>query len=172
MKPKVLLAVSLALLTGCATVPLGPTVQVMPAPGKPFSVFQTDDYECRQYAQQRTGTTPGKAASQQAISGAAIGTALGAVAGAVIGSASGHMGTGAAIGGGSGLLLGTAVGAGSGQDTGYSVQDRYNLAYEQCMYAKGNQVPGFVQPAPPPPPPAPAPPAAVPPPPPAAPPAR
>jgi hypothetical protein len=39
-----------------------------------------------------------------------------------------------------------------------SVQQRYDVAYSQCMYSRGNQVPGYVQPpppayAPPPPPP-------------------
>jgi len=79
--------------------------------------------------------------------------------GAAIGAASGNPGTGAAIGAGTGLLGGTAVGAGSGQAYGWEAQRRYDIAYQQCMYAKGNQIPGGEQrsrrtyPAPPPPPP-------------------
>lgn len=28
--------------------------------------------------------------------------------------------------------------------SGPSVQDRYDIAYQQCMYARGNQIPGVV----------------------------
>jgi hypothetical protein len=46
------------------------------------------------------------------------------------------------------------------------LQERYNFAYAQCMYSRGNQVPGFAPAgAPPPPPPGYAPPGAPPPPP-------
>ena len=38
------------LLAGCAMRPLGPTVRVMPAPYKPFEVFQQDHYDCEQFA--------------------------------------------------------------------------------------------------------------------------
>ena len=34
-----------------------------------------------------------------------------------------------------------AVGAGRGADYYASVRGRYDIAYRQCMYAKGNQVP-------------------------------
>src|SRR2546422_3399310 len=72
-------------------------------------------------------------------------------------------GVGAAVGAGGGLLAGTAVGAGAGETAAHQVQQRYNNAYEQCMYAKGNQIPAAALPsprgtsfaAPPPPPPLP-----------------
>lgn len=57
------------------------------------------------------------------------------------------------------LLGGAAVGANADQLSGREAQRRYDMAYEQCMFAKGNQVPGPVQRtrvravAPPPPPP-------------------
>ncbi len=63
----------------------------------------------------------------------------------------GQLGAGAGIG----LLFGAISGAAAGDASGYNVQRRYDNGYTQCMYAKGNQVPGF-QPAqayPPPPPP-------------------
>ena len=70
------------------------------------------------------------------------------------------MGTGAAIGAGSGLLVGTAVGANRGEAAGRTAQQQYDISYQQCMYAKGNLVPGMAQPPrrvqrsiPPPPPP-------------------
>jgi outer membrane lipoprotein SlyB len=59
-----------------------------------------------------------------------------------LGAASGHAGTGAAIGAGTGLLFGTASGASAGEVYGYEAQRRYDNTYVQCMYAKGNQVPG------------------------------
>lgn len=164
------------LAAGCASIPTGPSVMVLPGTGKNFDQFQLDDHVCRQFAAQQTGTSPERATRQSAISGAAIGTALGAAAGAAIGAAAGSPGTGAAIGAGTGLLGGTAVGADRASAAGSSVQRRYDVAYMQCMYAKGHQIPvprgsqvysAAPAPAAPPAPapPAPAPPANVPPPP-------
>lgn len=144
----------LVTLTGCVRMPAAPSVMVMPAPGKPFDHFVREDNLCRNFASQQAGLTPGQATEQSVVSGAAVGTALGAAAGAAIGAAAGHPGTGAAVGAGSGLLLGTATGAGAGQSASWTLQQRYDIAYQQCMYAHGNQVPGFpTPPAPPPPPP-------------------
>ena len=33
--------------------------------------------------------------------------------------------------------------------SGRSVRDRYDIAYQQCMYARGNQIPGAVPASPP-----------------------
>ncbi len=150
-------------VTGCATIPTGPSVMVLPGSVKTFEQFQTDDTVCRQWAQQGLGITPGQAATSSTVTGAAIGTLAGAVLGAAIGAAAGSPGTGAAIGAGGGLLFGTAAGASAGEIAELTVQRRYDIAYQQCMYAKGNQIPGVVaasQPValpPPPPPPASAP---------------
>ncbi|MGO9953562.1 MAG: glycine zipper family protein [Dissulfurispiraceae bacterium] len=130
-------------LSGCATMPPGPSVSVMPPPGKSFDEFRADDAICRQWAAQQTGQTAQDAANQSAVKSAALGTILTAGLGAVIGAAVGHWGTGAAIGAASGLLLGTAAGAGASQASGYAVQRRYDVAYMQCMYAKGNLLPGM-----------------------------
>src|SRR6266545_460012 len=131
-------------LGACATVPTGPSVMVLPGGGKSFEQFQADDAVCRQWAYQQTGTTPGEAASGSGVASAVVGTALGAAAGA-----------------GGGLLLGSAAGVSGAQYSGYHVQRRYDIAYQQCMYAKGNQIPGEARPyrggvPPPPPPPPPA----------------
>jgi len=161
------------LTTACASVPTGPSVMVLPGTGKAFEQFQVDDASCRQWAAQQTGTTTGQASTNTAVAGAAVGTVLGAAAGAAIGAAAGSPATGAAVGAGAGLLGGTAVGAGNAGTAYRSVQSRYDAAYMQCMYAKGNQIPvarGSVpaytaapatRPAAPPPPP-PAPPASTP----------
>ena len=143
MKKLNIFLVMLVLMTGgCATMPTGPTVMVMPPPGKPFEQFQADDAVCRQWAAQQIGLSPQQVANQNTATGAVVGTAVGAGIGAAIGSASGDMGSGAAIGAASGLLLGTASGANAGQAYGWQAQRRYDIAYQQCMYAKGNVVPG------------------------------
>lgn len=134
-------------LAGCATGPTGPTVSVIPAPGKPFEVFQAEDAGCRQWAEQQiNGMNPAQTANQKTAAGAAIGTGAGAALGALVGSASGHAGAGAAIGGATGLVGGAAVGSNAGAASAYELQRRYNTAYTQCMYSKGNQVPGAYRP--------------------------
>jgi hypothetical protein len=133
----------LLMLWGCASAPTGPNVQVMPGPGKSFEAFQTDDAVCRQYAQQQTGASPGKTAGRSTAGGAAAGGLIGAGLGAAIGAATGSPGAGAAIGGATGVVGGGAIGSGQGRAAGESLQGRYDIAYEQCMYAKGNQVPGY-----------------------------
>lgn len=138
------MAVGLLGLTGCAVVPTGPSVLVLPSQGKSFEQFQAEDMACRQWAGQQIGMTAQDTINQNTATSAAVGTAIGAGAGALLGAASGHPGTGAAIGAGSGLLLGTATGAGAGEAYGYDAQQRYDYAYVQCMYAKGHQVPGQV----------------------------
>lgn len=137
---------SLALLTvaGCATVPSGPSVLVLPPPEKPFEVFQAEDVICRQWAAQQIGQSPQETINQNTATGAIAGTIIGAVLGAAIGSISGDVGAGAAIGGASGLFFGTAAGAESARVYGWEAQRRYDIAYVQCMYAKGNQIPGMV----------------------------
>jgi hypothetical protein len=132
-------------LSGCATIPTGPSVRVLPGEGKPFEQFQADDAVCRQWAGQSIGISPQERINQNAATGAVVGTALGAGVGALIGAATGHPGAGAAIGAGSGLLVGTASGANAGNISGYEAQRRYDNTYVQCMYAKGNQVPGTVR---------------------------
>ncbi len=153
----VLLLLVVVALSGCATVPTGPSVMVWPGPGKPFEVFQTDDAACRQWASQQVGAQPGESANQTLASGAAVWTVLGAGLGAAIGAATGHFGAGLGIGAASGALLGTASATGPAYGAQGEVQRRYDNAYLQCMYLKGNQVPGAARTyrgaAPPPPPP-------------------
>lgn len=160
MKSRSVLLLVSVLLAGCATVPSGPSVMVLPGTGKSFELFQADDGVCRQWAAQQVGITPGRASAGTAVSGAAIGTVVGAAAGAALGAAAGSPATGAVAGAGVGLLVGTAAGAGRAEQTGYAAQRRYDISYMQCMYAKGHQIPvargsqpAYTQPPPPPPPP-------------------
>jgi hypothetical protein len=146
IRTKITLA-GLTLLAGCVAPPIGPTVPVMPAPGKPFDVFQQDVGLCEQYASQSIGGAA-VAANNQAVGTAVVGTVLGAGLGAAVGG-----GRGAAIGAASGAVAGTAVGANGAAWSQYGLQQRYDMTYSQCMYSRGNQVPGFPLTPPPPPPP-------------------
>ena len=137
------------LLGGCAHEPIGPTIAVIPAPNKPFRVFQRDEARCKRYADQQVAGGA-QAANNRAVETGAIATGLGALLGAVVGG-----GNGAGGGVVTGAVLGTAVGADSSEGDQYGLQGRYDAAYSQCMYAKGDQVPGFrsaTAPSPPPPP--------------------
>jgi hypothetical protein len=134
--------ISLSLFWGCATAPFGPTVQVMPAPGKPFDMYQKEVQECKDWAfQQIGGQAAVDKANETAIAHGAIGTLLGSAAGALVGSASGHASGGAAVGAGAGMVVGGASGANNAAMSTAQLQRLYNDAYEQCMYSKGNQVP-------------------------------
>ncbi len=158
-----LLAASAGVLAAaCAQMPVGPTVAVMPAPNKPFDVFMADDAACRDWASRAVGgpveDRQAQAVVGSTVAGAAIGGAIGAVAG-------GH--DGARAGAAVGSVMGAATGANQGAYLGYDAQRRYDIAYSQCMYAKGNQLPGgrYAQRAPAPAPYAPPPPGTPPPPP-------
>ena len=69
-----------------------------------------------------------------------MGTVIGAAAGAAIGAAAENAGAGAAIGGATGLVGGTAVGTNNAAASEYDLQTHYNIAYTQCMYARGDTV--------------------------------
>ncbi len=166
---KALFALPLVVVAGCASVPTGPNVVAMPGTGKTFDQFRADDYDCRGFASSQAGN-PEDAQVDATAKSAALGTVVGALAGAAIGG-----GRGAGIGAGTGLLFGTAAGASEGNASAYSAQRRYDVAYSQCMYAKGDKVPVSGRMAsqngyPPPPPSAPPPPPGYYPPPPPAPP--
>jgi hypothetical protein len=79
--------VAVVSLTGCATIPTGPSVLVLPGPGKTLEQFQADDTVCRQWAGEQAART-------------AAGEAYGAI-----------------------------------------IQWRYDMPYQQCMYAKGHLLP-------------------------------
>ncbi|HME20540.1 MAG TPA: peptidoglycan-binding domain-containing protein [Acetobacteraceae bacterium] len=109
----------------------------MPGPGKSFDAFAYDQAGCRQFSE---GAVAGQAqnANNRAVGAAAIGTVLGAGLGAAIGG-----GRGAAIGAGSGAIAGTGLGMSSSANEQFGIQQQYDNAFAQCMFAKGNMVPGM-----------------------------
>jgi hypothetical protein len=155
------------LLAGCTSLPSGPEVMALPGTGRNFDEFRADDRACRDHAfLQIGGQAREQAANSESIRDAAVGTAVGVVAGAAIGGRSG-----ASVGAGTGLIFGSMSGAGASQSAVAGSQRQYDIAYVQCMYAKGHRVPvsGAYTPAlPSPPSNVPPPPAGMPPPPPPA----
>ena len=125
------------LVSGCAQTPLGPTVQVMPGPGKSFDQFTYDQAGCKQFAE---GAVAGQAqnANTRGVGAAAITTVLGA---GLWGShwrrprrrdRRGERRTGRRR---------DRRGTSSNEQGG--IQAQYDNAFAQCMYAKGNMVPGY-----------------------------
>ncbi|MGL6112710.1 MAG: hypothetical protein ACRC2B_21660 [Rubrivivax sp.] len=156
-------------LGGCAVAPSGPNVMVLPGTQKSPAQFQTDSRACQLQAQAQVAPSV-DAANNQAAASAVVGTAIGAAFGALVGYYGGYGGYGyhggyghyaqqaAAWGAGTGLLYGGAVGGAGSQAANPGLQQRYDVAYLQCMYSLGHQIPGQSSarqrpPAPPPPPP-------------------
>ncbi|SRR5579864_2769160 len=129
--------VAALMLAACVTMPKGPSVMALPGTGKNFDQFRSDDLECRDFANTQVGgTSASDAQSDSVAKSAVLGTVIGAAAGAAIGGSQG-----AGIGAGTGLAFGALAGTGAGDASGYSLQRRYDIAYIQCMYAKGERVP-------------------------------
>ncbi len=128
---------SVMVLGACTTMPTGPSVMALPGSGKNFDQFRADDAECRSFAQSQVGgTTTEQAAVDSGVKSAAVGAAVGALAGAAMGGQ-----RGAGVGAGTGLIVGGLAGTGTAQSSARGVQGRYDNAYVQCMYAKGERVP-------------------------------
>ncbi len=142
-KRGVLLFAVVLMLSGCATMPTGPMVPVLPGPGKPFEVFMADDAVCRQWAQQQIGgASPSQTANQNLATGATVGTLVGAAMGAAIGAATGNVAAGAAIGGGAGLLGGTAMGSNAGAFVGVAAPEALRHRLSAMHVCEGEPDPG------------------------------
>jgi len=133
---KSIFLITALLVSGCTTMPNGPSTMALPGTGKDFEQFRAEDAYCKQYAYEQIGGTATQAGNDSFARSAVAGTAIGAVAGAAIGG-----GRGAGVGAATGLLVGGAAGANAAEVTSYTAQQRYDNAYVQCMYAKGNRVP-------------------------------
>lgn len=140
------LVLAAAALTGCAVVPSGPSVMVLPGAQKSQTQFQADQAGCQQQAAQSVAPAV-DAANQQAAGTAVVGTAIGAAVGALVGYGGyggyGHYaGQSAAWGASAGLMYGGAVGGSGSQAANAGLQQRYDNAFAQCMLWRGNQLPG------------------------------
>lgn len=88
-----------------------------------------DMAECKQLAEQSAG---GGTAKETAI-GAGVGGLVGAAGGAVVGAFTGNPAAGAAIGAAAG-------GFGGAAKQGFSAEDKFRNAYNQCMSGRGHNV--------------------------------
>lgn len=117
--------------------PNEPSVLVLPGRGKSFEQFRTDNEVCKQFAQEQVGEqTPERMGTDSGVRSAAVGTILGAAVGAAIDG-----GRGASTGAGAGLALGGLAGTGAADRSASRLQQRYDIGYQQCMYAKGHHIP-------------------------------
>lgn len=125
-------------LASCAEMPTGPSIAVMPGPNKPFDVFMQEDQLCRGWAAHSIGLPGHDAAAERFLASTVTGAAIGALAGAAAG---GHrnVDAGAAMG----TVMGATAGANQSAVTAGNAQRRYDIAYQQCMYSKGNLVPNY-----------------------------
>ena len=110
---------------------------VLPGHDKSFDAFRVDNETCMQFARQQVaGATAQGVAADSGARSTALGALLGAAAGAAI-----NGGHGAAAGAGGGAALGGLAGVDAAETSADRLQRRYDIAYEQCMYAKGNRIP-------------------------------
>lgn len=125
-------------LAACTTMaPNEPSVMVLPGTGKTFDQFRADNEVCKQFAYEQVNRqTPDGTAVDSGVRSAAVGTILGAAAGAAI-----NGGRGASAGAGAGLALGGLAGTGAAETSASRLQQRYDVGYQQCMYAKGHRIP-------------------------------
>lgn len=128
-------AIAALMVAGCVSQPDGPYVPVAPGHGKSWDAFQRDDYDCRNFADSRVGRRA-ENANDRAILSTIIGAGLGAALGGAIGG-----GEGAGIGAAAGGVGGAAYGSNDSQRSQRNLQRQYDIAYAQCMSAKGNDVP-------------------------------
>lgn len=120
MKRALCAAVVGIVAAGCATTPTSPRVLVLPGAKKSLAQFQGDDTACRRWAGQQLDAAVNEPASAATRAGTEPATAPPLAA----------FGAAAVV-----------------QRDHWSSQDRYDVAYLQCMYASGNRVPiprGFV----------------------------
>lgn len=130
-------------LGGCAVTPNAPSVMVLPGSQKNAGQFYADAAACQQQAQ-ALFANDAQTANNQAVTSAAVGAVVGAAAGALLGQGSHNPSAAAGWGAGTGLLIGSSVGGTNSQVSSYSLQQRFDIAYMQCMYLRGNQVPGQI----------------------------
>jgi len=137
-QPRLFAPLLVVALTACASYPPDrPSVMALPGSGQSFTKFRADDWACRNYANQAIGgATPATAAVNSGVASAALGTVVGAAVGAAIDGSSG-----AAVGAGVGLLAGSMGGVAASNASAYTLQERYDQSYIQCMYARGQKVP-------------------------------
>jgi len=134
-----ILLVALALLAGCDTMPVGPTVTALQGADKGLDEFRTDDADCRQHAYAHVREV--MSASAYHANGV-ISTPPSAAICVAAGPATDGRDSPAAAGRRTGSFIDWLYTA---QFAGYGLQRHCNFAYVQCMYVKGDKVPLLAQ---------------------------
>jgi hypothetical protein len=124
-------AAALILLAGCATTQaIGPTVSVQPGRYQTWPQFQQAQAQCKNYALTEVGGAA-QVANQQAQSQVLLSAGMGAL----IGSTSRYYDN-TARQAAYGLQNGTNQGLSRARQGQYTIQQRYNTAYSECMRAQ------------------------------------
>jgi len=140
----VLVLIMLLSLSSCAVPPLGPSMAVMPAPGKPLDMFNGEVSKCKKFAFDSIGGQDAvDKVNNAAITNTLVGAGTGILLGALIGGAGGDAGSGAQIGAAGGIAMGAGSGVQVTAQGNQTMQQMYDQFYTQCMYSLGNQVPGM-----------------------------
>jgi hypothetical protein len=127
-------ACALALLAGCAQQPIGPTAGVTPGPGKTDAVFQADMNACKQTASTAIAGQV-DAANRSAMTGVLTSAAAGVLSNGVANAATSATGDTAS--------QAAAGGIQNSQASQGNIQAVYDTAFNNCMYARGENVPGM-----------------------------
>lgn len=128
-------SVAAAQVLSCASAVRSPTVVVAPSRDKSPSVFADDNLTCMAVATQLGEAA--KNSSNTQVAGSAL---MNAAFNASNSAAAGAKGSMVAANAAAGAL--TTVIAG-GQVAQVALQRRFDLAYAECMYSRGNSLPGF-----------------------------
>ena len=121
---------------------MGPTVPAIPGPNKTSEQFNGDMVACRDFAGSAVAGQA-NAANQQAVGAGVLTTLAGAGLGAAVGALGHNAGRGAAYGSVVGAGAGTAVALNQSGRAQGTIEQQYNNAFAECMYAKGNMVPNM-----------------------------
>jgi hypothetical protein len=126
-------ATQIMVLAGCVPALMAPTVVVTPGPGKLPAEFAADQTGCATQANQQLAPAV-QAANNQIVGNALLGAAFGAgsSAGSSNSAVAGNASAGAAT-----------TGAATALPAQATLQQQFNVAYSECMYAKGDIVPGM-----------------------------
>jgi hypothetical protein len=122
-------------LAGCVPTAMAPTVVVTPGPGKSAAAFAADQSGCSALANQQIAPAI-QAANNQIVGNALLGATLGGGSTATAGASNSAVGANAAAGA-------ATAGATNAQTAQATLQHQFNITYSQCMYAKGDIVPGL-----------------------------
>lgn len=120
---------------GCVPTVTAPTVAVTPGPGKSPSDFAVDNSACAAQANQQIAEAR-TAANGQIAGTALLNAALGASNSAAAGATKSAVAANAAAGAVTAAIA-------SEQAAQATLQRQFDIAYSECVYAKGDIVPGF-----------------------------